>query len=134
MKKLGRKGLLILKAIHLIGASMWIGACFCSLILQIIGASSEIILIINHSILIPGARILLIGGIIYGLFTHYGFFRQVWLQMKWILMIITTVICISCNVTLYSTICILILSLLMLLLSVYRIQRLPHILPKQKQA
>ena len=130
MKKLGRKGLLILKATHLIGASMWIGACFCSLVLQLIGASSEIIFVINHSVLIPGARILLVGGVVYGFFTHYGFFRQFWLKAKWILMTVATLLSIFCSVNIYTTSCIFALGVLMLLLSVYRTQHFPCIFQK----
>lgn len=47
----------------------------------------KIILFIDNAFVIPGALLTVVIGIIYGLFTNWGFFKHRWIVVKWIISI-----------------------------------------------
>ncbi len=94
MKKLGSKGLKILKTLHLIFAMVWTaGAIAMVLVTFLIKAQSgdelhvkySILLLIDNWLIITGAMTSLVIGIVYGVFTNWGFFKQRWIVVKWII-------------------------------------------------
>lgn len=96
MRKLGPRGTKILKSLHLITSSCWVGG---SLSLGFIyflkqGLPSReavygINLTMHHLdvwvVIIPGAIGCLITGLAYSIMTNWGFFRYRWLTVKWII-------------------------------------------------
>lgn len=96
MIKLKAKGLKWLKSFHLIAVSCWIGGAVSLILLYFIKAGVNdggILYGINRSIhhvdiavvVIPGAFGCLATGLVYSLFTNWGFFRHGWLIYKWII-------------------------------------------------
>ena len=96
MKKLQKNGLKILKIFHLLFAVMWIGGVLALVCLQLgakpqtaemmyISAISH--LVVDKWFLIPGGIGIGLTGLIYGLFTNWGFFKYRWLTIKWVLTI-----------------------------------------------
>jgi uncharacterized membrane protein len=96
MPKLKAKGLNWLKGFHLIAVSCWVGGAVALILLYFLkdGATDSGILYgINQSIhhvdisvvVIPGAFGCLITGLIYSLFSNWGFFKHTWLIFKWII-------------------------------------------------
>jgi len=99
MPKLGAKGLRWLKGFHLLAVSCWLGGGVALLLLYFLkrGVSDGGVLFgINQSIhhvdmavvVIPGAFGCLITGLIYSIFSTWGFFKHNWLIFKWIVIII----------------------------------------------
>jgi flagellar biosynthesis protein FliQ len=99
MPKLGARGLRWLKGLHFIAVSCWIGGAVALLLLYFLkqGVSDAGVLYgINQSIhhvdmvvvVIPGAFGCLITGLIYSIFSNWGFFKHNWLIFKWIVTII----------------------------------------------
>lgn len=96
MPKLGRNGLKLLKLVHLFAASCWVGGAVSLLVLNIHNESAfngSVLYGINSAaaavdwwvVVICGAYGCLITGIVYGLFSNWGFFRHRWLIAKWII-------------------------------------------------
>jgi uncharacterized membrane protein len=95
MKKLSAKGLRWLKGFHLIAVSCWIGGAVALLLLYFLkeGVTDGGVLYgINRSIhhvdmvviVVPGAFGCLITGLLYSIFSNWGFFKHNWLIFKWI--------------------------------------------------
>jgi uncharacterized membrane protein len=95
MQKLGAKGLRWLKGFHLIAVSCWIGGALSLLLLYFLKkdvADGGVLFGINQSIhhvdmalvVIPGAFGCLLTGLVYSVFSNWGFFRHNWLIFKWI--------------------------------------------------
>ena len=95
MLKLKTKGLNWLKGFHLIAVSCWIGGAVSLIMLYFLkgdAKDSGVLYGINQSIhhvdmaviVIPGAFGCLVTGIIYSLFSNWGFFKHTWLIFKWI--------------------------------------------------
>lgn len=92
MKKLGLKGMRTLKTFHLIFIMMWtIGVVMMGLLYWRPAANSLEFLynqqtadFVDYALVIPGATLAVVTGIIYGLKTNWGFFRYRWLTVKWI--------------------------------------------------
>ena len=95
MVKLRAKGLRWLKGFHLITVSCWIGGAVALILLYLIkdGVTDGGVLYgINQSIhhvdmvvvVIPGAFGCLLTGLIYSIFSNWGFFKHKWLIFKWI--------------------------------------------------
>lgn len=93
MKKLGSQGVKILKIFHLFFAVLWIGGGIALVILFFsvnpangdeLYMKSRIIQIIDDFLIIPGAMASLLIGIVYGIWTNWGFFKHRWLIFKWI--------------------------------------------------
>lgn len=96
MKKLSPKGMKLLKVFHLFFAILWIGSAVSLNLLRILVSvedgsgmywMAEILDAIDMKILVPGAIGCLITGLIYSIFTNWGFFKFKWLTVKWILTI-----------------------------------------------
>jgi len=97
IKKLNPTGVKILKMFHLLFAIMWIGgalAMMSVIYLSDAQTSGEMYMrlralqIIDDYLIVPGAMATLVVGIIYGIFTNWGFFKHRWLLVKWILTIL----------------------------------------------
>ena len=99
MYKLKKNGLKWLKIVHLFAACCWIGGAMSLTVLNLTqpqARSQEMLHGMNHAahlvdvwvIIIPGANGCLLTGLIYGLFTNWGFFKQRWIIGKWILTIL----------------------------------------------
>lgn len=92
MRKLGAKGMKVLKSIHLLLVMMWTVGMIAMAILFLLQPESgdelymtlNIILFIDLALVIPGALLTILVGIIYGVFTNWGFFRHRWITAKWI--------------------------------------------------
>jgi uncharacterized membrane protein len=95
MKKLSPKGVKWLKGFHLIAVSCWIGSAVSLLALYFLKSGitdGNVLYGVNRSIhqvdmnivVIPGAVGSLLTGLIYSVFTHWGFFKHSWLTFKWI--------------------------------------------------
>lgn len=83
-----------LKTVHIICASLWLGSSVSMNLLRYLVDDldnagmfwmARTLEIIDMKILVPGAVGCLLTGIVYGLFTNWGFFRHRWLTVKWIL-------------------------------------------------
>lgn len=94
MKKLSAKGLKALKVVHLVCAIAWFGSAISmNLLRHLVKVDdaagmywmAEILEAIDMKILVPGAIGCLLTGIVYGIFTHWGFFKHRWLTAKWVL-------------------------------------------------
>ncbi len=95
MLKLRAKGLRWLKGFHLIAVSCWIGGAVALILLYLIkdGVTDGGVLFgINQSIhhvdmvvvVIPGAFGCLLTGLIFSVFSNWGFFKHKWMIFKWI--------------------------------------------------
>lgn len=95
MNKLGLTGLKWLKGFHLIAVCCWIGGGIALVLLYFLkngvtdgsvlyGINKSIHFVDMAIIVIPGAFGCLITGLIYGIFTKYGFFRHGWMIFKWV--------------------------------------------------
>lgn len=98
MPKLGKNGLKALKIFHLFAACCWIGGAVALAFLNLhnmSATSGEMLYGINSAghmvdiyvVVIPGACGCLLTGLIYGIFTGWGFFRHRWVTVKWIITI-----------------------------------------------
>ncbi len=94
MKKLKGNGIKILKIVHLLLAVMWIGGGLAMILLLLTTSPQEshemymrslALKLIDDWLIIPGAIGILLTGIVYGIWTNWGFFKQRWLTVKWIL-------------------------------------------------
>ncbi len=94
MKKLKGNGIKILKTIHLLFAFMWIGGALSMTLLLLTTAPQESyemymrslsLMLVDDWLIIPGAMGCLFTGLVYGIWTHWGFFKHRWLSVKWVL-------------------------------------------------
>lgn len=94
MKKLNTKGLKVLKTLHILFALVWMsGAIAMILITYLADASTtaelylknNILLLVDDWMIIVGAITTLVIGIVYGIFTNWGFFKHRWIIVKWII-------------------------------------------------
>lgn len=94
MKKLGKNGIKTLKIFHLFFSIMWIGGGIALTTVLFISEpvsgdelyfKFRIMQIIDDFIIIPGAITSFLIGIIYGVWTKWGFFKHHWITIKWIL-------------------------------------------------
>ncbi len=82
-----------LKFLHVCFAMMWMGALGSMWALAFIPTDNaaelcmamKSLIWVDEHMLIPGAVSILVTGVIYGLFTNYGFFKYRWITVKWIL-------------------------------------------------
>lgn len=93
MKKLNPLGIKILKIIHLFFAVLWIGGGIALLVVLFsvtplngdeLYMKSRILQIIDDFLIIPGAITSFFIGIVYGIWTNWGFFKHRWITAKWI--------------------------------------------------
>lgn len=94
MKQLSAKGMKALKAVHLVCVIAWFGSAISMNLLRHLVVvedaagmywMAEILEAIDMKILVPGAIGCLFTGLVYGVFSHWGFFRHRWLTVKWVL-------------------------------------------------
>ncbi|HWR01655.1 MAG TPA: hypothetical protein VN371_07290 [Chlorobaculum sp.] len=95
MLKLKAKGLKWLKGFHLIAVACWIGGAISLLSLYFLKKSvtnGDVLYGVNQSlhhidmsiVVVPGAIGSLLTGLVYSLFSNWGFFKHNWLIFKWI--------------------------------------------------
>lgn len=101
MKKLGQKGTKVLKLVHLLLVILFLGGIISSLAINSVidistfdkaYSSYESSIIISDYVVKYGAQGTLLIGIVYGLFTNWGFFKHRWIAAKWVLWIAQTFI------------------------------------------
>ena len=94
MKKLSAKGMKALKVVHLVCAIAWFGSAISMNLLRHLVVVKDaagiywvakILEAIDMKILVPGAVGCLLTGIVYGIFTNWGFFKHKWITVKWAL-------------------------------------------------
>ncbi|MFC1579603.1 hypothetical protein ACFL4N_01680 [Thermodesulfobacteriota bacterium] len=94
MKKLSARGQKWLKAFHIFFACIWIGAGVSLILMQMgMDATDGKVLygidiskkFIDDFIIIPGAIGSLVTGLLYSLFTNWGWFKNNWITVKWII-------------------------------------------------
>jgi len=94
MKKLNSTQTRILKIIHIFFFVSWIGGGICLISVMFLAQPAlpddiymkyRSMQVIDDFIIIPGALGSLFTGLIYSIWTNWGFFRQRWLTVKWIL-------------------------------------------------
>ena len=93
MEKLKAKGMKALKVLHLLCAGLWAGGAIGMMVLLTsVKPSGEqgmyvyalALKIIDDCLIIPGANGCVVTGLIYGIFTHWGFFKHRWVVVKWV--------------------------------------------------
>lgn len=97
MKKCGARGQRVLKIIHLITASLWVGGAVTLLLMGLwLGPAQSGLELLGYDlarkfvddlIIIPGALGCLFSGLLISWLTPWGFFRHRWVTVKWILTI-----------------------------------------------
>lgn len=100
MKKLSPKGIKVLKTIHLLLVMLWVTGVLAMAVLYLLKSQSgdelymnlKIILFIDWVFVIPGALLSVIVGIIYGIFTNWGFFKHRWIAVKWIVAVMVILV------------------------------------------
>lgn len=100
MNKLGIRGMRTLKVFHLVFIMMWtIGVVIMGLLYWRPSVNSLEFLynlqtadFVDYTLVIPGALLAVVTGIIYGLKTSWGFFKYRWLTVKWIVGIVIIII------------------------------------------
>jgi hypothetical protein len=94
MKKLSPKGQRWLKCFHIFFSCMWVGAGVCLVFMQFALQAMDAKTIhgidvsmkfIDDFIIIPGALGSLLTGLVYSLFTNWGFFKHNWITIKWVI-------------------------------------------------
>lgn len=94
MKKLSISGQKFLKAIHLVAVGLWFSCVIILLVIPVIAGNivtgeelymyNLIYHFVDMYILTPAAIATLLTGVVYSLFTKWGFFKHGWLIYKWI--------------------------------------------------
>jgi uncharacterized membrane protein len=94
MKRLGPKAQKWLKALHLCFVAMWVGGGV-TLVLMVfrMGAEFDMELyginramrFVDDFIIIPGAFGCLLTGLVYSVWTRWGFFKHGWITLKWVI-------------------------------------------------
>ena len=94
MKKLSSRGQKWLKAFHVFFSSAWVGAAVCLTMMflfmdatdggELYGMNTAE-KFIDDFIIIPGAMGCLLTGVIYSIFTNWGWFKHRWITIKWII-------------------------------------------------
>ena len=94
MKKLGAKGQKWLKGFHIVFACMWIGAAVCLALMNVFLKATDgmqlyginvAMKFIDDFVIIPGAMGSLLTGLLYSLFTGWGWFKHNWIMVKWLI-------------------------------------------------
>jgi len=94
MVKLSKKGQKWLKCLHIFSASVWVGCATMLIIMPfVINPESDNELygilwaldFIDMNILVPGAMGTFFTGLIYSIWTQWGWFRHNWIIVKWVI-------------------------------------------------
>lgn len=93
MKKLGPTGVKTLKIAHLLFAILWIGGGIALITIlfttqpttgEELFIRSRVLQIIDDYMIIPGAMATLVTGLVYSIWTNWGFFKHNWISVKWV--------------------------------------------------
>jgi len=94
MSKFKAKGLKTLKLLHLIAVICWISGAICVFTLLMLSGSVsneeslvyifDLLEFIDNAFIIIGALTTVLIGMIYGVFTNWGFIKHRWIAVKWI--------------------------------------------------
>lgn len=94
MRKLGQRGRGWLKGFHILLVCAWMGTAFSMMLISMLkGFTSKgdelyaynlAIKLMDDYIIIPAAIGTLVTGLIFSLFTNWGFFKHKWITFKWI--------------------------------------------------
>jgi hypothetical protein len=95
MVRMGKRGLKALKLFHVMLCAIWFGSALSMLVLSLaveLGGIGMLVqdyetalFVIHTYVVVNSARAVLITGVVYGVFTKWGFFKSTWLVVKWIL-------------------------------------------------
>jgi len=99
MKKLGAKGMKVLKTSHLLFVMIWLVGVIAMGVVNLITPHSgdELYMalyinrIIDDVLVIPGAMLTVVTAIIYGIYTNWGFFKHKWITVKWIISLVVII-------------------------------------------
>lgn len=100
MKKLGAKGVKVLKTGHLLFVMMWVVGVMAMAVINVINPQSGeelymslyISRFIDDVLVIPGAMLTVVTAIIYGTSTNWGFFKHTWITVKWIISLLVIIV------------------------------------------
>jgi len=90
MKKLQKKGYQTLKMCHLFIAGTWVGSdIVIILLLALLNGKNitnylDIVLLVDWAIVIPCAFLCLVTGILFSVFTNWGFIKHRWIVIKYL--------------------------------------------------
>lgn len=94
MIKFTVRGRKVLKIFHLLFVVIWVGPALIMNSLRLLVDATDapgmyymaaVLEAIDMDILVPGAIGTLLTGLLYSLFTHWGFFKHHWITVKWVL-------------------------------------------------
>ena len=94
MKKLSGKGQKWLKGFHILFACLWIGAAVCLALMNLFMKSTDGMQLyginlsmkfIDDYVIVPGAVGSLLTGLIYSIYTGWGWFKHNWIIIKWVI-------------------------------------------------
>ena len=94
MKKLGTRWVKVLKILHIVLATMWIGGALSMMAVMLLTdvtdvcsmlTRAQVLKVIDDYLIIVGANGCIVTGILYGALTNWGFFRHRWITAKWVL-------------------------------------------------
>ena len=94
MKKLSAKGQKWLKGFHIFFACQWIGAAVCLALMNAFMKASDgtelyginlSMKFIDDLIIVPGAIGSLLTGLLYAIFTNWGWLKHNWIIIKWLI-------------------------------------------------
>lgn len=99
MKKLINKQIKILKIFHIVFATMWLGGCIALAFFPLFITPKtideakiyiHILDFIDTWMIIVGGIGSFVTGLVYSIWTNWGFFKHRWLTVKWIIVILQT--------------------------------------------
>jgi len=82
-----------LKSLHVALAGIWMGSAACLVLMAApngdrlglgVGGATALATRIDDWVLVPAATLVLVTGVLYGLFTRWGFVRFDWVVVKWL--------------------------------------------------
>jgi len=94
MRNMSARGQKWLKSIHVLFACLWVGGAIALTVMNFTMHASDgmelyginlSMKLIDDFIIIPGAVGLLLTGLIYSAFTNWGWFKNTWVVVKWII-------------------------------------------------
>lgn len=90
MPNISPRGVAWLKTLHLAFVCLWVGGALGVMVVQNGGGTAEALhgrdvaaRLVDDFVVIPGAMGSLLTGLIYSLFTPWGFFKHRWVAVKW---------------------------------------------------
>lgn len=101
MKKLNSKGIKVLKLFHIVLSAMWLGGAIGVTLLTFMRShySEDVVLglytamkLVDDVVITPGAMGAAITGLIYSIFTGWGFFKHKWITLKWAITILQIIL------------------------------------------